>query len=288
MLITKIYKKGLGKINEDAYTINKQANLYAVMDGATGLDGIPGHIASYAVAKEFEQNNNSLPLLDRLKHANKQVKKENVKYASTYILKDLPKHFHQINKAQRSSTGIAAIQLNETETFFDYVHAGDCMIFLQYKNGDIRTLTHDHIHAFDHRVLQVIQQFQQNPSNQPISFDEMRLKTLPLLIENRAKLNTIDGYGIIDGSEEAIQYLECGKVLLHNVAQVLLLSDGLQIPTTETEENPWELAAKVAFEEGLFALLDIVNEKEHADPHGVRYPRFKFADDKTALLLTFS
>jgi len=49
MKVTKVYEKGVGQINEDAYSINNGAAIYAVMDGATGLEGIPGYVASQAV-----------------------------------------------------------------------------------------------------------------------------------------------------------------------------------------------------------------------------------------------
>src|SRR5699024_6955884 len=105
--------------------------------------------------------------------------------------------------------------------------------------------------------------------------------------ENRKKLNTNDGYSVIDGSEEAMKHLEYGKIALKRVKKMLLMTDGLQMPVQKDEVGIWEKAAQIAFEHGLDCLLEKVNEKEHADSNCELYPRLKMQDDKTAILLEF-
>lgn len=54
MKINTVYKQGNRNINEDAYVVNEGAAIFAAIDGATGLEGVPGHVASGAVQKVLD------------------------------------------------------------------------------------------------------------------------------------------------------------------------------------------------------------------------------------------
>lgn len=285
--ITKVYKKGISDINEDAYTINKTSRLYAVMDGATGLEGVPGHIASQAVQQEMDMQTSGYSLHARINQANQNLQEEMLTYVATAFPHDTPLDFTEIKKTNRSSTGVAAIEFNPEHTFVNFIHAGDCMIFLQYENGDIRSLTYDHIQYLDHLAIAEIVRLKKDSATKHMTFNALRESVNPLLITNRAKLNTYEGYGVIDGSDAAIEHLEYGRISLKRVKKILLISDGLQIPVTLDEPGAWEQAAKIAFDQGLEHLLQTVEAKEVADPDCLQYPRLKFQDDKTAILLEF-
>lgn len=103
-----------------------------------------------------------------------------------------------------------------------------------------------------------------------------------MLKENRNKLNTPNGYGIIDGSSEALSYLECGSVPLINVDKILLLSDGLKL---HKEESGWLKSAELAFEKGVAELYQTIQTEEEMDPACYLYPRLKKHDDKTGILI---
>ncbi|MFD1449031.1 hypothetical protein [Oceanobacillus profundus] len=95
----------------------------------------------------------------------------------------------------------------------------------------------------------------------------------------------MDGYGIIDGSNETIGHIESGRISLRKVTKILLLSDGLALPVNELEQDSWLLSARIAFDEGLKSLLGEVEKREAEDPNCRMYPRLKQRDDKTGLLL---
>ncbi|MFD1449030.1 hypothetical protein [Oceanobacillus profundus] len=147
MKITNVYRNGDKEINEDAFVVNVAKNIYAVIDGATGLDGIPGHIASYTIKEELEQKNRSSSLLEQIKSGNKKLANHSISYFNQWIEKIAG--FEEIQRNQRSSAGIAAIQIDEHDNSFEYVHAGDCMLFLQFDNGEIRTVTYDFVKHLD-------------------------------------------------------------------------------------------------------------------------------------------
>src|SRR5690606_25886105 len=127
----------------------------------------------------------------------------------------------------------AAIQLDEKGHYFDYVHAGDCMLFLQYDNGEIRTITYDHVQKLDQIAVREIINLRNSSDNQDLGMKELMEKVKPILLTNRNKLNTFEGYGIIDGSKEAMENLEYGRVSTRRVEKILLLSDGLTMPTQD-------------------------------------------------------
>lgn len=265
--------------------MNQEDNIYGVMDGATGLDGMPGDIASNQIKEGMMTPYTKQTLFERITAANQQVAKEIIRYYKKNIGLLEKDTIDEIEKTQRSSTGVATIQLNEAHTSFDYIHAGDCMIFLQYDNGDIRSITYDLISDLDHQAIK--EMICVGEENDTLRFEERLQQIQHTLKENRNKLNTNEGYGIIDGSAEALEHLEYGRITLKKVKKILLVSDGLQMPCKLSEDNVWEKTALYCFTHGLDNLLQEINKREAEDPDCTLYPRLKPADDKTGILLEF-
>ena len=57
------YQKGSNPNNEDAYVLDENRKIFAAIDGATGLGGLPGDLAATIVKRSIE--NSSSPLLTR-------------------------------------------------------------------------------------------------------------------------------------------------------------------------------------------------------------------------------
>src|SRR5699024_10549466 len=183
MKSSHLYEKGIADRNEDAYTINEQEHLYAVMDGATGMEGMPGYIASQIVKDELDKSGSSIPLYERVKRANSTLNQAMVKDVSEQMEKAVS--FSTIAKTKRSTTGIAAIQLDKENGFMEYVHAADCMIFIQYENGDVRALTYDVVQYLDQEVIKEVCRLRKDPSTKEITLPQYVEKVKPLLIQNR-------------------------------------------------------------------------------------------------------
>lgn len=284
MNITKVYKKGDKAVNEDAYVINEDAYIFAVIDGATGLDGIPGYLASQVVQENLQEITQANSLYQSMEQANKQLGKKMVDYYKANINKLDINSIAEIPKKQRSSTGLAAIQIQQNGCAIDYFHVGDCMLFLRYGNGDVRAVTHDLIQYFDQLGIREMIRLREEIGNK-MDLDAIRERVNPILLQNRNKLNSSQGYGIIDGSEEAFNYIESGRIPLNKVTEVLLLSDGLLLPTKWQESDVWIRTAEMAFTNGLDDLLSEVETREKQDPQCVTYPRLKQRDDKTGILI---
>ncbi|CQR47252.1 hypothetical protein BN1058_01559 [Paraliobacillus sp. PM-2] len=285
MNITKVYQKGSRAINEDCFVINEHANIYAAIDGATGLDGgIPGKLASETFQSFLLEEKEQRSLSECIKRANKELNKKVISYYQNKIEQlHMPK-IEYIPKRKRSTTGIIGIQFNEDHSCFDYVHAGDCMLFLKFDNDEIRMVTYDMVHFFDQIAINKITELRKE-FGQEVELSKLRELVNPILLENREKYNTSQGYRILDGSQESVDQLECGTIQLNKVKGLLLLSDGLLLPTQSEKENGWEQSANIAFSSGLDALLTEVQKKEKEDKECIIYPRLKQQDDKTGILI---
>ncbi|WP_085522291.1 protein phosphatase 2C domain-containing protein [Tuberibacillus sp. Marseille-P3662] len=285
MDMSVVYEQGVGQDNEDAYVVNHAMGRYAVIDGATGVEGLGGKVAADVIKNTLKED--AAPtLLDTVIKGNRGIK------AAT------EEHFNQklanIAKEYRTSCGMIAVEFDDSRSRMSYVHAGDCMLILQYKNSDIRVVTYDQIAKLDSTT---INQFTQSieamtAHGEPLTDDLLKRakQTIkPTLIQNRRQTNTSDGYGILDGTDDFINYIEYGTIPLINVQSILMLSDGLQLPTHKTAgQNSWLETGRYGLAHGLDALKDYITELENGDPFCTAYPRIKKADDKTGMLLDFN
>ncbi|QQZ10168.1 protein phosphatase 2C domain-containing protein [Heyndrickxia vini] len=289
-----IHKNGSHSQNEDACVINRENRIFAAIDGATGFGGLSGDVASNIIKQSLE-NISEHSLREKVREGNKKLRLKTEELMNL-SLANLPKH-------ERSTCSLAAIQLNDSQ-YFEYVSYGDCMIILQYKDHSIRIVTHDHVDILDTQAITIVHRMlldeqaekgidlNQLPEMESLSLlQEKKNKIKTFLLENRNKLNTYEGYGIIDGSEEGLKFMEYGVIPLINIKHILLLTDGLKMHThqqdTGTQKNGWEQSAAIAFNHGINELYKQISQIEKEDPACIQYPRLKKHDDKTGILLTF-
>jgi serine/threonine protein phosphatase PrpC len=278
-----VYEKGVRDINEDDYIIDNNEGLFAVIDGATGLGGLPGTLAAKTIKDSLIDTSPVNSLLDRTLQANQILGQKVKELANVDSLDVIPKEI-------RSSCGIAAIKINLEMARLDYVQAGDCMLFLQLENDDIRMVTYDYLSELDSKAISKLHLFIQEASiNGEITEETLiaaRKEIQDILVKNRKKLNSINGYPILDGSSSVVHFMESGTVSLNRVKKILLLSDGLQWPVQKAGgQQSWLTTAQLTFEKGLHYLLNEVVQLEDQDPYCLKYPRLKKADDKTGILI---
>lgn len=284
-----VYLKGINKENEDAYVAMEDIGVFSVIDGATGLGSLSGKMAAEIIKETLEQGDKNESLIDCIDKGNVRICK---KVCETMNAED----FDSIPKENRSTCGLATVKIKGNKV--EYVHGGDCMIFVQYSNQEIRQITYDHLSKLDGVSIELHKHFIDSKLGDGVDpntwsetevtnlLKETRKEILPKIIENRRKLNTKGGYGVLDGSPEAISYLDYGVFSLHDAKRILLLSDGLQLPLHKaTGQEAWVKTAKFAFDNGVEALKNEVLKLESTDRACYIYPRLKFADDKTGILI---
>ncbi|MBM7097552.1 protein phosphatase 2C family protein [Bacillus sp. H-16] len=288
-----VYRKGVGKENEDQYLM-REDRIFAVIDGATALKpfSFSGSMASKCVQNTLMKLNIEMNVLEMMKSANEQVGKSVYQYSKKYV--------EELKPEERSTCGCALVKLNYTNqehSVMQYAHVGDCMVFLLYSNGQIRKITYDHIDKLDIGAIKSSlnykkEFFSKHKNNNMNSEEIIQLNRIArehindLLIKNRRELNTHKGYGIIDGSEHTTRFIESGVIPIMDAEQILILSDGLQLPNSLDEERDnWMETAEYAFQNGLKDLESEVIRREKEDPNCTKYPRLKSADDKTGICI---
>lgn len=288
-----ICEQGSNEHNEDQYVSKEGNGFFSVIDGATSLakTGMPGLIASKTVRDSLTENVSYSPL--------EAFQKANAALSETAVSQSDYSSVSRIPKEARSSCGCIAVRFNEDKEglTLDYAHVGDCMLFLKHNNGAIRKVTFDHLSRLDDEAIRRAHAYRRkwlDENGLPAEKaeveqlqKEVKEHISSTLLANRRKLNENDGYGVFDGSEEAVHFIEAGTIPLLNVSKVLLMSDGLQYPVSaDSNSDGWMEAAEHSFNHGVDSLLAKVNELEQSDPLCFKYPRLKPADDKTAVLIT--
>lgn len=293
-----VYRRGGREVNEDAYVVDQGRGIFAVIDGATGLSGLSGKIASEILSHALQEDNGDI--LQRVLKGNSILGDKAVEAFQDPHIKSL----EEIEKHLRSCCALAAIEIKKSSSSqrllkMNYVAVADCMLFIQYHNGDIHQVSYDDIDYFDQKGLDLVNEFWksllaegENPSEwEGFKIDEVmeniRALVNPALEQNRSRLNTSEGYSVIDGSLEVEDFLTVGTIPLNNVRKILLLTDGLKIHSYRNKkiENEWLYTARLAFEKGLAYLEKTILTIEEKDRACYDYPRYKQHDDKTGILI---
>lgn len=263
--------KGDGEWNEDALVINQAASVYGVVDGATSLspyrnqDGYTGgYMASQTAAEYFANMDQQQTLEQTAVEANRALREKMA--AEGISISD---------SSSLWSAAFVAVQVHEYSV--DYVQAGDCMLLAKYKDGTLRVLTHSQLTHIDQKTLGAMEELRAEGVSDPL---ELRTRLTPLLLDNRAKANTLAGYGVLNGSPDFPLFLEKGTFNRANLASLYMVSDGLY-----TEGTNWNELVDALDRLGAEGYARTLYNKEQEDRLLVEVPRLKVSDDKTCVVL---
>lgn len=285
MDIRHISIQGVGEWNEDAVIFRQDLQIFGVVDGATSL--IPyrsangetgGRLASQLIKKYFDQlgieDGNDLET-----HAKKANAKLGEEMRACSIRTD--------RKSELWTAALAAIRIHEHH--IEYVQAGDCMVIAMYRDGSVRTLTRDQVAHIGEESLTIWKQgIEQGIHTKEELWDTVKSR----LLQNKEKMNTPEGYSVINGLPDAERYLEYGKINRVGLAGLLLVTDGLFYPQPwplreDQAGSPEEKLLRRVVAEGLESYAKWLLDLEQDDPECIRYPRFKRSDDKTGIWIRF-
>ena len=186
-------RQGVGKLNEDAVVINERLGIYGVLDGSTSL--VPfetnngktgGFLASRFVKNNIESIEESSSLLSVLDRANH------------YLGEEMKNHGIAIDEKERLwCTAASIIQVTNHHLYF--AQTGDTMILVVYEDG-IRVLTQPQIEHVDRMASEKwIKLIKSGVRSQKELFAGIKDQ----LKENRYLANTPDGYGVLNGEDDA-------------------------------------------------------------------------------------
>jgi len=245
--ISTLLEKGSGGVNEDAIVCGNNST-YGVFDGATSLvptkyedDLTGGNIASQICAKVF----GDIPgdLRECARQANLKIN-QHAKASGV--------NFNR--KEELWSVSAAVVRLHANS--FNWCQIGDCHILLIYNDNSYTLLTRDPGH--DVATLQAWQQRTEESDGQIMEVMAEEILNV------RRRMNI--AYGVLNGEQRALKFLQTGKESLENVKDILIFSDGL-IPPRRNPADPIDLDEIVSlYTHGeLQSLRDFVRNKELSD-----------------------
>ncbi|WP_020062015.1 protein phosphatase 2C domain-containing protein [Bacillus sp. 123MFChir2] len=249
---------------EDTLICNETLQLYGVCDGATPLINFQdenGHNGAYLASHLFQRHFESISSVDSLQTevatANQLLQEKMQLY-----------HIDTTKKEQLWCTCIAAIHI--TDKTIEYSQLGDCMIVAKFVDESVKVLTEDTVRGISKRAKQQREEDRKKGLSVPdeVIFNDKKEQ----LRYNRYMANTLNGYSVANGMNEAISFIQQGKLLRQEITNLFICSDGLF-------QHNWSLetSAQFVWEHGIEEYIKIIEELEAKQ---LIHP-----DDKTAITI---
>lgn len=277
--IQTISKRGRGILNEDAIILNHTAGLYGVLDGVSSLvpyvngnNETGGFIAANLVKTYFESLTHSTNLRNHIITVNNLLRD-----------KMMEQNINVEQKEELWGTALAIVRLQDDGV--EYIQTGDCMILVVYEDGEVRPLTRTQVSHLEAKALAI---WQAGIDNGLKTQSELYETVADTLKRNRYSSNLEGGYGVLNGEENVVRFLEYGKINSTCLTHIIVLSDGLFLPESlaPSQGSYWRYTAEIILEKGIVQYTNDLIALEESDPECIRYARFKKSDDKTALLMS--
>ena len=175
------------------------------------------------------------------------------------------------------STSCAVIRLDGHQ--LEFCQTGDALILMLMEDGSYRFITPDV--DIDRETLHLWKEMAVEPG--------MRIHEVLADQIRKVRLQMNRSYGVLNGEPEALEFMHHGNEELTGVSDILLFTDGLQLP----RENPlappdWQSFVHTYRSGGLPALHHLVRSMQKKDPECRTYPRFKMHDDIAAIAISYS
>jgi len=281
MRIEHITIQGCNEWNEDALILNESQRIYGVLDGATSVTDFTGrggetggYLASQttkAYLESLDDSNAPATLREAVLEANRRIRGHMLEYGIDVD-----------NNQEVWAAGIAVVRVGERQ--IEYAQTGDCMIVAVYKDGTVRTVTHDQVDHFDEKSRLMWEQY----AKQGLSREEVRKHVFKAILNNRLKTNTEEGYAILNGDPKLEHYVENGMINRIQLKSVLIISDGLFLPRKAGDPaRPMSEMIDALNEKGLAGYADWLIAAEYDESQNDKYTRLKISDDKTAVWIHF-
>ncbi len=125
-----------------------------------------------------------------------------------------------------------------------------------------------------------------NPKReQEFAFKGYTVEELDVLRENRSKMNSEDGYYILEHDVNAIQNGIYREYRLDNIKEILMMSDGFSSIHNKYDLLSVEDLLAKSKNEGMKPLLKMIRDVEESDPKIETYKRLRRHDDATAVYI---
>lgn len=277
-IIDTLCCKGSAKHNEDVIGMNSFGAW--VLDGATGLNK-KNLISNKSDANWYVNwwNSYLYKNIDS-KFSLKEVITKGIELISKEYFNVIDKE--KITNLDRPSSSIAAVKFYEDK--IEYFLLGDCALHLKQKES-LTILKDKTLCKLDRLVYDKMESL---PNLKNLSFEEIKAEVIDIIIDNRLKKNTDNGYWILEFEKEAIKNSISGFINIDNNIKLMLTSDGFScISDRYNEIKESELLDNVQ-ENGVESIYNSLRNIEDDDYLTIKFPRFKVNDDSSCVYLDIS
>lgn len=290
----------LGKgtsINEDAVALKKEDGSIriAAFDGSAnsivcpylaelGING--ARFVSGFLQEQLLQSSLSVSPVDFLAESNRKLQ---------IALENLLKENGIKNPPRLPMSTATVVDINLREQTLRYAHVGDCQLHLQYRDGTTAQILRDQVEPSFQTVLREFARIVEEESSKNGGSVKACLHDEGLLYElhevHLPKLNALsgDGFGVINGTEEVLQYIESDVLPIQNIQQLILCTDGLIADGLDQMADDIQRTLFTHFStEGFPGVIAWKQQIENEDPEFLRFPRFKHSDDASGVSVRFT
>ncbi|MGE4249387.1 MAG: protein phosphatase 2C domain-containing protein [Parvibaculaceae bacterium] len=272
--------QGSGRVNEDAVGfIGEPDDVQAAwaLDGVTGINtqslGLAGSDAQWFVTRIDAHLRMLLPQARDIKTAmsdliDRLIADQAEALRRTAMPDDYDPPAACIAAVCRIGSGWHAVRL------------GDCRLLARDRHG-FRRIVDFANDDFDHWITAEAQRLRAGGLS---DIKAIAGQLQPRLFANRRRRNRPGGYGVIEADRACLAFLE--HMPLADPDRVLMASDGFfRLVDHYDAASEEELLAQASGEGGVANLYEKLREIERGDPDCRTFPRFKPADDASAIAL---
>ncbi len=249
-------------LNEDTFILGN--DYFLVIDGATpliktGVVNLAWYMVNY-IKKHIDKLSGSIK--ERLEHLSIKLKDE----------LNIPLD----DKAYLPSASLSYVEIKED--FVNIGILGDCEVVIKTKDNKLIRFYNESLSKFDNEALKKQIEIAKEKN---ISILDAREYIQDILIDNRRRLNTKDGYNAFTIGVDVLS-IEEYKIDKNNIQEIYLYSDGFA-----SSFNTFKIyeSAEDMFKRSLDLKEEVDKIKQYAfnDLNCNHHPRFKTIDDITAI-----
>lgn len=267
--------KGSGEFNEDVAGISRYGAW--VLDGATGLNN-KKIVSDESDAKWYvDWWNNYLS-----QNIDKDFSLKDILYNGIDIVTREYKNTvgnTKVDKLDIPSCSIVIIKYYKDK--LEYLVLGDCTLLTKV-NNNYNCIKDESVCRLDEVVFNSIKNIE---NINELSLLDKKNKVLPVIIENRLKKNTKEGYWILEFNKDAVDNAIHGFIDVKDEISIVLTSDGFSCAFDRYNLVNKKDVFSIVQNEGIDHIYNKIRNLEREDLNGIVYPRFKVSDDSTCVYL---
>ena len=267
--------KGSGEFNEDVAGMTRYGAW--VLDGATGLNN-KKIVSDESDAKWYvDWWNNYLS-----QNIDKDFSLKDILYNGIDIVTREYKNTvgnTKVDKLDIPSCSIVIIKYYKDK--LEYLVLGDCTLLTKV-NNNYNCIKDESVCRLDEVVFNSIKNIE---NINELSLLDKKNKVLPVIIENRLKKNTKEGYWILEFNKDAVDNAIHGFIDVKDEISIVLTSDGFSCAFDRYNLVNKKDVFSIVQNEGIDHIYNKIRNLEREDLNGIVYPRFKMSDDSTCVYL---